>query len=54
MEIEFKCMKDHNGSLMSGEAGEQQGGRYQLLPCVYFQLVFNFSAEMGTQLETKI
>lgn len=53
MGMEFKSIKDHNFSLISGEAGEQQGGRYQLLPCVYFKLVFNFSAEMGTQLETK-
>lgn len=53
MGIEFKSMmKDHNASLMSGEAGVEQRGRYQLLPCVYLKLVLNFSAEMGTQLET--
>lgn len=53
MGIEFKSMKDLNASLISGEAGVKQGGRYQLLPCVYLKLVFNFSAEMGTQFETK-
>lgn len=53
MVIEFKSMKNHNASLISGEAGVEQGGRSQLLPCVYLEFVFNFSAEMGTQLETK-
>lgn len=51
MEIELKSMmKDHNASLMSGEAGVEQR-QNQLLPCGYLELVLNFSAEMGTQLE---
>lgn len=53
MGTEFKSMKGHNAPLISEEAGEKQGGRQQLLPCVYLKLAFNFSAEMDTQLETK-
>lgn len=53
MVIELKSMKDYNTSLISGEAGVEQGGRDHFLPCVYLKLVFNFSAEMGTHLETK-